>query len=379
MRTLALSLSGALVATTALAAPQGPVETDAATFRVAEVAGGLEHPWAVAFLPGGAMLVTERPGRLRLIEDGRLRDEPVAGVPEVHARRQGGLLDVAVDPEFERNRQIYLSYAHEQEDGETTTRVMRARFSPDGLSDQRVIFEAKPLVDSSMHFGSRLAFGNDGSLYVTMGERYSQREKAQDLGTHLGKVLRINKDGSVPKDNPFVGREGALPEIFTYGHRNPQGLVVDPRDGRVWENEHGAKGGDEVNILKAGANYGWPEVAYGVNYDGSTIGTGRTEAPGVEPPLLYWDPSIAPAGMAFYLGDRFPGWRGDMLVGALKFQLVSRLDLDEQGHVVKGERFLEGELGRIRDVVAGPDGLVYLLTDEDPGALYRLEPVAEAG
>ncbi|HEX6016039.1 MAG TPA: PQQ-dependent sugar dehydrogenase, partial [Geminicoccaceae bacterium] len=352
MRTLALSLSGALVATTALAAPQGPVETDAATFRVAEVAGGLEHPWAVAFLPGGAMLVTERPGRLRLIEDGRLRDEPVAGVPEVHARRQGGLLDVAVDPEFERNWLIYLSYAHEQEDGETTTRVMRARFSPDGLSDQRVIFEAKPLVDSSMHFGSRLAFGNDGSLYVTMGERYSQREKAQDLGTHLGKVLRINKDGSVPKDNPFVGREGALPEIFTYGHRNPQGLVVDPRDGRVWENEHGAKGGDEVNILKAGANYGWPEVAYGVNYDGSTIGTGRTEAPGVEPPLFYWDPSIAPAGMAFYLGDRFPGWRGDMLVGALKFQLVSRLDLDEQGHVVKEERFLEGELGRIRDVAA---------------------------
>jgi aldose sugar dehydrogenase len=378
MRTLFLSFSGMLAASTALAAPQGPVETEAATFRVAEVAGGLEHPWAVAFLPGGGMLVTERPGRLRLVEDGRLRDEPVAGVPEVHARRQGGLLDVAVDPDFGRNRQIYLSYAHE-DGGETTTRVMRARFSPDGLSDQRVIFEAKPLVDSSMHFGSRLAFGNDSTLYVTVGERYSEREAAQDLGTHLGKVLRINKDGSVPEDNPFVGREGAVPEIYTYGHRNPQGLAVDPRDGRVWENEHGARGGDEVNVLKAGANYGWPDVAYGVSYDGSTIGTGQSEAPGVEPPLFYWDPSIAPAGMAFYLGDRFPGWRGDVLVGALKFQLVSRLDLDGQGRVVKEERLLEGELGRIRDVAAGPDGLVYLLTDEDPGALYRLEPVAEAG
>jgi aldose sugar dehydrogenase len=378
MRTLALTLLGVLAASTALAAPRGPVETEAATFRVAEVAGGLEHPWAVAFLPDGGMLMTERPGRLRLVEDGRLRDEPVAGVPEVHARRQGGLLDVAVDPEFEQNRQIYLSYAHEQ-DGKTTTRVMRARFSPDGLTDQRVIFEAKPLVDSSMHFGSRLAFGNDGTLYVTVGERYSEREKAQDLGTHLGKVLRINKDGSVPEDNPFVGRQGALPEIYTYGHRNPQGLAADPRDGRVWENEHGAKGGDEINVLEAGANYGWPEVAYGVNYDGSTIGTGRTEAPGVEPPLFYWDPSIAPSGMAFYLGDRFPGWRGDVLVGALKYQLVSRLDLDGQGRVIKEERFLEGELGRIRDVAAGPDGLVYLLTDEDPGALYRLEPVAQAG
>jgi aldose sugar dehydrogenase len=381
MRTLttAGSLLGALAASTAaLAAPQGPVETEAATFRVAEVASGLENPWAVAFLPDGGMLVTEQPGRLRLVEGGQLRDEPVQGVPEVYARDQGGLLDVALDPAFAENRWIYLSYSHE-EGGRTTTRVTRARFAPDGLSDQRVIFEAKPLVDSSKHFGSRLAFGGDGKLYVTVGDRYSEREEAQDLGSHLGKVMRVNADGSVPEDNPFVGREGALPEIYTYGHRNPQGLAVDPRDGRVWENEHGARGGDEVNVLEAGANYGWPEVAYGVNYDGSTIGTGRTEAAGVEPPLFYWDPSIAPSGMAFYLGDRFPGWRGDVLVGALKFQLISRLDLDGQGRVVKEERLLEGELGRIRDVAAGPDGLVYLLTDENPGALYRLEPVAEAG
>lgn len=370
--------AGAALAGPAFALPAGPVATEAARFEVVEVASGLEHPWAVAFLPDGDMLVTERPGRLRLVEDGELREEPVAGVPEVHAERQGGLLDVALDPDFAENRLIYLSYAHEGEDG-TTTRVMRARFAPEGLSEQQVIFEAEPYVDSSMHFGSRLAFGRDGTLYVTVGERYVARQSAQDLGTHLGKVVRVNRDGSVPEDNPFVGREGALPEIYTYGHRNQQGLALNPWTGEIWEQEHGARGGDEINVLKPGANYGWPEVAYGVNYDGSTIGTGRTEAPGVEPPLFHWDPSIAPSGMAFYDGERFPGWRGDLLVGALRAQLVSRLDLDGQGRVVKEERFLEGELGRIRDVRAGPDGLVYLLTDEDPGGLYRLEPAAEAG
>jgi glucose/arabinose dehydrogenase len=378
MRTTSLSLLAILGTGSALAAPQGPVETEAATFEVAEVAGGLSHPWGMAFLPDGDVLVTERPGRLRLVEDGALRPEPVPGLPEVYARDQGGLLDVTLDPAFEENRRIYFAYAHE-EGGKTTTRVMRARFSPEGLSEQQVIFEAKPLVDSSKHFGSRLAFGPDGKLYITMGERFSERHEAQDLGSHLGKVLRINPDGSVPQDNPFVNRAGALPEIYSYGHRNPQGLAVNPRTGEVWEQEHGAKGGDEINILKAGANYGWPEVAYGVNYDGSTIGTGRATAPGVVEPLFHWDPSIAPSGMTFYEGDKFPGWQGDLLVGALKFQLVSRLDLDEEGRVVKEERFLTRELGRIRDVVTGPDGLVYLLTDEDPGGLYRLKPAAGAG
>jgi aldose sugar dehydrogenase len=330
-----------------------------------------------AFLPDGGMLVTEKPGRLRLIEGGRLREEPVRGAPEVYAQDQGGLLDITLDPDFASNRTLYLSYSH-AEGRANTTRVMRARYAPEGLSGQEVIFEAKPLVDSSKHFGSRFAWGRDGTLFVTMGERFTRREEAQDLGSHLGKVLRLNKDGSVPPDNPFVGRVGALPEIYTYGHRNPQGLLVDPRDGRVFEQEHGAKGGDEINILKPGANYGWPEVAYGVNYDGSTIGTGRHEASGVEPPIFHWEPSIAPSGMALYLGDRFPSWRGDLLIGALAYKLVSRLDLDEQGKVVKEERFLEGVLGRIRDVREGPDGLVYLLTDENPGGLYRLEPVAEA-
>ena len=379
MRAHPWSLLGALVATPALAAPQGPVDTEAARFEVVEVTGELEHPWALAFLPDGDMLITERPGRLRLVEEGRLREEPVAGLPEIYAQDQGGLLDVALDPAFAANQLVYLSYSHEAEDGTTTTRVMRARFSPDGLADPEVIFEAKPLIDSSKHFGSRLAFGRDGTLFITMGDRYSEREEAQNLGSHLGKVLRINADGSVPEDNPFVGREGALPEVYTYGHRNPQGLALNPHTGVVWEQEHGARGGDEINVLEPGANYGWPEVAHGVNYDFTTIGTGQTEAPGVESPLFYWDPSIAPSGMTFYEGERFPGWQGDLLVGALRAQLVSRLDLDEEGQVVKEERLLEGELGRIRDVRTGPDGLIYLLTDEDPGSLYRLEPVTEAG
>ena len=375
MRLPAPTLLAALASATCAHAgpPEGPVKTEAATFRVTEVAGGLEEPWGLAFLPDGDMLVTEKLGRLRLVEGGRLREEPVGGVPEVYAQDQGGLLDITLDPDFASNRTLYLSYSH-AEGSANTTRVMRARYAPEGLSEQKVIFEAKPLVDSSKHFGSRLAWGHDGTLFVTMGERFTQREKAQDLGSHLGKVLRINRDGSAPPDNPFVGRAGALPEIFTYGHRNPQGLVVDPRTGKVWEQEHGAKGGDEINVLVPGANYGWPEVAYGVNYDGSTIGEGRTSKPGVEPPVFYWDPSIAPSGMAFYTGDKFPGWRGDLLAGALAYKLVSRLDLDEQGRVVKEERFLEGVLGRVRDVREGPDGLVYLLTDENPGGLYRLEP-----
>jgi len=377
MRLLTLTLLGTAAAGLALAMPEGPIDTEAARFRVVEVVGGLDHPWAMAFLPEGSVLVTERPGRLRLVEDGRLRAEPIGGVPPVFARDQGGLLDVALDPDFARSRLIYLSYAHE-EGGKTTTRVTRARYAPEGLSGQEVVFEAKPLVDSSKHFGSRLAFGRDGTLYVTVGDRFSEREQAQSLGSHLGKVLRINRDGSVPKDNPFVGSTGALPEIYTYGHRNPQGLALNPRTGVVWEQEHGARGGDEINVLAAGANHGWPEVSYGRNYDFTAIGSGKTAAPGVEQPLFYWDPSIAPSGMTFYDGDRFPGWRGDVLVGALRAELVSRLDLEEEGRVMKEERFLKGELGRVRDVRTGPDGLVYLLTDESPGGLYRLEPVAEA-
>ena len=359
------------------AAPDQPVKTDAARFRVVEVADGLANPWSVAFLPDGDMLVTEKPGRLRLVQSGGLREAPIRGVPEVHYHGQGGLFDVVLDPDFARNATIYLSYAYAE--GETTTtRVMRARYAPEGLSEQKVIFEAQPLIASSLHFGGRLAFLRDGTLLVTMGERFVRRELAQDLGTDLGKVLRIDRDGAAPPGNPFVGRQGALSEIYSYGHRNPQGLVVDPRDGTVWEEEHGAMGGDEINRLQPGANYGWPLVAYGVNYDGTPIGTGQRTAPGIEPPTYYWDPSIAPSGLAIYLGDQFPGWQGDLLVGALKHQLVSRLRLGEAGQVASEEQFLKDTLGRVRDVREGPDGLVYLVTDENPGGLYRLEPVADA-
>lgn len=378
MRLFGYCLAALVGTSCAHAAPEGPVTTEAARFRVVEVAGGLEEPWALAFLPDGGMLVSEKNGQLRLIENGRLRAAPVPGTPEVFGRDQGSLLDITLDPAFAQNRRIYLSYAH-AEDGKTTTRVMRARYAPEGLSEQQVIFEAKPLIASTKHFGSRFAWGRDGTLYLTMGERSNRRELAQDLSTHLGKVLRINTDGTAPPDNPFVDRPGALPEIFSYGHRNPQGLAINPATGEIWEQEHGARGGDEVNILRAGANYGWPEVAYGVNYDGSTIGTGQRTAPGVVDPLFHWDPSIAPSGMMFYTGDRFPGWRGDLFVGALKDRLVSRLDLDGSGRVVKEERFLQGALGRIRDIREGPDGLVYIVTDESPGGVYRLEPAAEAG
>jgi glucose/arabinose dehydrogenase len=386
MRDLFPGALGALVAVATTsgcaadaAAPEGVVRTQAASFRVVELAGGLEEPWGVATLPGsgGDVLVTEKPGRLRLVQGGKLREEPVAGLPPIYARDQGGLMDVVLDPRFAENPKVYLSYSHADSRGATTTRVASASYSAaEGLTGLRVIFEAKPLVASSKHFGSRLAFGSDGTLYVTMGERFSERDRAQDLDNHLGKVVRINTDGSAPADNPFVGRPGALPEVFSYGHRNPQGLVVDPRDGRVWEQEHGARGGDEINVLKPGANYGWPEVAYGVNYNGTAIGRGERSRPGVEQPLHYWDPSIAPSGMTFYRGDRFPGWKGDLLVGALKYELVSRLDLDDQGRVLGEEQFLKGALGRVRDVEEGPDGLIYLVTDETQGGLYRIEPAS---
>jgi glucose/arabinose dehydrogenase len=349
--------------------PEAPVVSAQATFRVVEVVGGLEHPWAVAFLPGGDLLITERPGRLRIVRDGVLDPTPLDGVPEVYASGQGGLLDVVLDPDFASNRMIYLSYAAEGDDG-AGTRVARARLGAAGLEDLEVIF-AGMTRNGGYHFGSRLGFDPDGFLFVTLGER-GDDERAQALGDLAGKVVRLHPDGRVPADNPFVGRDDAAPEIFSYGHRNPQGLAVHPVTGRVWVEEHGPRGGDEINVVEAGVNYGWPVITYGRAYSGLAIGEGSAKE-GMAQPLHYWVPSISPSGMAFYAGDAFPQWQGDLFVGALSGELLARLELDGE-QVVEEERLLEGVLGRIRDVRLGPDGQLYLLTDESDGGLYRLEP-----
>jgi glucose/arabinose dehydrogenase len=290
----------------------------------------------------------------------------------VHARGQGGLLGVALDPAFEKNRRIYFSYAEPGEGGAGTA-VARARLGEGRLEDVSVIFRQRPKVDGSNHFGSRLVFGRDGTLYITLGER-NQGERSQKLDEHLGKVVRINPDGSVPGDNPFVRRSGALPETWSYGHRNIQGATLHPGTGALWTVEHGAQGGDEVNTPRPGRNYGWPVITYGVDYGGGRIGEGTRKA-GMEQPVHYWDPSIAPSGMVFYTGERYPGWRGDLFVGSLKFGLVSRLDLDGD-RVVREERLFEDFDPRVRDIVQGPDGLFYLLTDESDGEIVRVEPAA---
>ncbi len=352
-------------------APDEAIASEQATFRVVPVVTGLEHPWGMAFLPGGNILITERPGRVRMVRDGALEPEPLDGVPEVYASGQGGLLDVALDPGFVSNRVIYLSYAASG-DGGNSTRVARATLGEGRLEDLKVIFTAAPLVSSSKHFGSRLAFDAEGHLFITVGER-GQGKRAQDLGEDNGKVIRLYPDGSVPDDNPFARVAGARPEIFSYGHRNPQGLAIHPRTGIPWSNEHGARGGDEVNVVRPGVNYGWPVITYGIDYSGAPIGEGITHKEGMAQPIHYWVPSIAPAGMAFYEGDAFPAWRGDLFVGALKAELLVRLELDGE-RVVAEERLLDGAIGRIRDVEVGPDELLYLLTDEGDGGLYRLEP-----
>jgi glucose/arabinose dehydrogenase len=316
------------------------------------------------------MLVTERPGRLRLVDrDGRV-SEPLGGVPPVAARGQGGLLDVALDPRFAENRVVYLSYSEPGTSGTAGTAVARGRLGEGRLEDVRVIYQQQPKVQSPNHFGSRLVFARDGTLFVTQGDRFTQREGAQDLSVGFGKIVRISPDGSVPADNPFVGRADARPEIWSYGHRNVQSAALDPTTGQLWTVEHGARGGDELNHPEAGKNYGWPVITYGVDYSGATIGEG-TAKPGMEQPVYYWDPVIAPSGMTFYTGDAYPGWKGSLFIGSLRPGLLVRL-IVEAGRVTREERYL-GDLGeRIRDVRQGPDGLLYLLTDSSNGRILRL-------
>ena len=365
------STAAFLLLTAAARSPE-VIKTQEHDLRIAEIASGLEHPWSLAFLPDGRMLVTERPGRLRVIKDGRLAAEPVAGLPPIEAYGQGGLLDVALHPHFAENRLIYFSYAGSGEGG-ISTEVARGKLVDNRLEDVQVIFRQQPKSKTGRHFGSRLVFDREGYLYITLGDR-GDRERAQRPDDHAGSVIRLHDDGRIPANNPFVGKEGWKPEKFTLGNRNMQGAALHPRTGELWAHEHGPQGGDEINVIRAGVNYGWPVITYGVNYViGTSIGEG-THKPGMAQPLHYWVPSIAPSGMTFYTGDRFPRWRGDLFVGSLKDRMLVRLSLDGE-QVVGEERFLHDVIGRIRDVRQGPDGFLYLLTDENDGALVRLEPV----
>jgi glucose/arabinose dehydrogenase len=339
------------------------------TFRVVSLAEGLQNPWGVVFLPDGRLLISERPGRLNLLEDGGVL--PVSGLPQIDAGGQGGLLDVVLHPEYRENGWIYLAYSAGR--GRSRgTRISRARLQGRQLVDVEELFAMENGSSAGVHFGSRMVFLPDRTLLFTIGDR-GQRDRAQSLREHAGKTLRINDDGSIPADNPFVGRRNALPEIYTYGNRNAQGMAIQPESGLVWQHEHGPRGGDEVNIIEAGRNYGWPVITYGREYSGAEVSP-LTEAPGMEQPVIYWVPSIAPSGMSFYSGEAFAGWRGNVFVGALAGQHLRRLVVEGR-EVVHQEVLLQGQLGRIRDVRQGPDGFLYLLTDARNGALLRLEPI----
>lgn len=348
------------------------VRTEAAlSHRV--VASGLVHPWGLALLPDGQWLVTERPGRLRIVSTEGQIGQPITGLPAVDARGQGGLLDVIVGPTFGQDRLIYWSYAEPREGGNGTA-VARGRLSDDltRVENVQVIFHAQPTYDGDKHFGSSLAFAPDGKLFITLGERSDKpmRPQAQDLGSHMGKTIRINADGSVPTDNPFVAQAGARPEIWSLGHRNMQGIAIQPGTGAIWTVEHGTRGGDEINLDQAGKNYGWPGVAYGIEYNGQPI-PAVTAKEGTEQPVYYWDPVIAPGGMAFYSGVMFPGWRGNLLVTGLGGKQLARLVL-ENNRVVGEERLLTDLNARIRDVAVAADGAVWVITDEEDGKLVRL-------
>ena len=339
--------------------------------QVETVARGLEHPWGLALLPDGRFLVTERPGRLRIVSaDGSL-SEPLAGVPTVAASGQGGLLDVTLDPRFAENRMVYLSFSEPGSEGAGTA-VVRGRLTDRALENVQVIYRQEPKVRGGGHFGSRVVFRNDGTIFVTQGDRQGYRDRAQDLAQGIGKIVRINTDGTIPRDNPFVNRAGVRPEIWSYGHRNAQGAALHPETGALWTVEHGARGGDELNRPEAGKNYGWPVITYGRDYSGSKIGEGVMKE-GLEQPVYYWDPIIAPSGLVFYTGNAFPGWKGSALIGGLASESLVRLTFTN-GAVSSEERFDMDD--RIRDVQQGADGLIYLITDSGSGRILRVRPRA---
>ena len=344
-------------------------------YTIETVAEGLDHPWSLAFLPDGGMLVTERAGRLRLIRDGVLLPDPVSGVPTVYAESQGGLMEIALGADFAETGTVFLSYAS-GEPAANATALFRARFDGERLVDGETVFTARPEKDTAAHYGGRIALLPDGTLLLTLGDGFVYREDAQRLDNHFGTIVRLNPDGSAPADNPAFEADGALAGIYSYGHRNVQGIVVDAETGRIWSHEHGPRGGDELNLIEPGANYGWPIATSGVDYNGARISPFTTHD-GFTAPLREWSPSIAPAGLTLYGGDRFPAWSGDLFIAALASRDVRRIDL-EDGTVV-GEEILFGELGeRIRDVRTGPDGFLYLLTDADQGRVLRIVPAATA-
>lgn len=371
-------LAAALLATTTLTASANAqsltvTAEDGVTLAAETVADGLAHPWGIEILPDGALLVTEREGTMRLVRDGAL-SAPVTGLPDIAVDGQGGLLDVALAPDFETSREVYFTFS-EPARGGSGTALARGVLSGEtsgapALENVETIFSMNVKSRGGRHFGSRTGFWPDGTVYVTTGDR-GDRPRAQVMNDHAGAVIRINRDGSVPADNPFVEDADAAPELWSKGHRNIQGADIDPATGLLWTVEHGARGGDEVNRPEAGLNYGWPQISYGRHYSGLPIGQG-TEAPGFEQPIHYWDPSIAPSGLAIYDGAMFPEWQGDILVGALRDQLLSRLDRDASGAITGEERLFAGQLGRIRDVEIAPDGSLYLLIDDNPGQIVRI-------
>lgn len=354
------------------------VNTEKGPVLLSVVARGLAQPWGMDVFPNGAVVLTEKPGRLRILDQEGNLSAPLGGVPPVADVGQGGLLDVTVDPAFANNRLLWLAYSEPASDGANSTAVARARLSADGttLEEVTVVFRQLPRYPGRLHFGARVAFAGDGTLFVTLGDRFRDpwREQAQDLRSHLGKVVRLQPDGTAPGDNPFMGRDDALPELWSYGHRNVQGAAIHPETGKLWISEHGPRGGDELNVLEPGGNYGWPLVSHGVEYSGQPVGRGRRSAPGLEDPVSTWTPAIAPGGIAFYRSGAFPGWQGNLLVSGLRARAILRLELEGEA-VVHEERLIADEGRRIRDVAVGPDGVIYALTDDErDGSVLRLTP-----